>query len=158
MIGLGYDCHRLKLGKGLVIGGVFIQCEYEYISHSDGDVLLHSLCDALLGACGLGDIGEYFPDDDNRFKDMDSSYFVLEIMKILNEKNYQIVNIDCTVILEKPKLKQYKEQIKNNIAKLCNINPNQINIKAKTSEKMGFVGRLEGIEAFTICELKADNV
>lgn len=158
MVGLGYDCHKIIDGNGLFIGGVFIPCEYSFLAHSDGDVLLHSLCDALLGASGCGDIGEYFPDNDLKFKDKESSYFVKEVIKLLSAKKYKIVNIDCTLILERPKLSPYKNEIKDNIAKLCKLNPSQVNIKAKTSEKMGFVGRMEGIEAFTICELKETDV
>jgi len=154
MVGLGYDVHKLKEEESFILGGIEIDSEYGTVAHSDGDVLLHALCDALLGATGLGDIGELFPDTDMKYKDADSTLFVKEIMQLINEKGFELINIDATIVLEKPKLKPYKEKIKNKIAELCSISADRVNIKAKTSEKMGFVGRNEGVASFCICEIK----
>jgi 2-C-methyl-D-erythritol 2,4-cyclodiphosphate synthase len=152
MIGIGYDSHKLLPGLDLIIGGIKIDSELGVIAHSDGDVLLHALCDALLGAAGLGDIGEHFPDTDAKYKNADSSLFVNEVMKLIS--NFLIIiNIDAVIILEKPKLADYKALIKENVAKICGIETNKVNIKAKSNEKMGFIGRGEGISAMCICEL-----
>jgi 2-C-methyl-D-erythritol 2,4-cyclodiphosphate synthase len=154
MVGFGYDCHKLVPGNKLILAGIHVESEFATIAHSDGDVVLHALCDALLGAGGLGDIGEHFPDTDPKYKDSDSSIFVLEVLSMLEEKNLEIINIDITVILEKPKLKDYKLKMKENLASLCSIELERVNVKAKTSEKLGFAGRSEGVEAFVICEIK----
>ena len=153
MVGIGYDSHILAPGRNLIIGGIKIESEFGTIAHSDGDVLLHALCDALLGASCLGDIGEHFPDSDPKFKDADSSGFIKIIMQLINNKLYKLINIDATIILEKPKLHNYKKLIKENIAKLCGLPIERVNIKAKSNEKMGFIGRGEGIAAICICEL-----
>lgn len=157
MIGIGYDSHRLKKGHPLIIGGVHIESEFGAVSHSDGDALLHALCDALLGAAGLGDIGEHFPDNDTKYKDTESKHFVNVVVKMLKEKKYEIVNIDSSVILETPKLKAFKESIRKNIATLCKIPIERVNVKAKTNEKIGFIGRSEGIAAFCVCQLQKKN-
>ncbi len=154
MIGLGYDVHKLKEGESFILGGIEIDSDFGTLAHSDGDVLLHALCDALLGATGLGDIGELFPDTDMKYKDADSTVFVKEIMQMINKKGFELVNIDATIVLEKPKLKPYKEMIKKKIAGLCSIPAERVNIKAKTSEKMGFVGRSEGVVSYCICEVR----
>lgn len=154
MVGFGYDSHRLEAGQKLIIGGISIESELGTIAHSDGDALLHALCDALLGAAGEGDIGELFPDTNPIYKDADSGQFVREAVRRLSEKHLKIVNIDATVILERPKLSHYKPEIKQNVAELCSIKPEQVNIKAKTNEKMGFTGRSEGIAVYCICEIK----
>lgn len=154
MVGLGYDCHKLESGNKLILGGIRVECEFATIAHSDGDVVLHALVDAMLGASGQGDIGDHFPDSNANFKDADSSIFVLEVLGMLEEKRFKIVNIDITIILEKPKLKDYKPRIRENIASLCGLKSERINVKAKTSEKLGFAGRSEGVEAFVICEIQ----
>jgi len=154
MVGFGYDSHKLTAGRKLMLGGVLIDTEFGALAHSDGDTLLHALCDALLGAAGLGDIGEHFPDTDPQFKDADSKLFVKKIIDILDKKALRIVNVDTTILLEKPKLKDYKQVIRQSIADLCKIPFERVNIKAKTNEKMGFVGSSEGIAAFCICELQ----
>jgi len=154
MIGFGYDCHRLEKGKKLILGGVEISSESGSVAHSDGDVVLHSLCDAILGAAGLGDIGEHFPDSDKKYKNAPSRIFVKDIINLITNAGFLLVNVDITIILEKPKLSEYKEKMKNQIAALCNLPVERINIKAKTSEKMGFVGRSEGVESYCICEVK----
>lgn len=154
MVGFGYDCHKLELGRKLFLGGIQIQSEIGTIAHSDGDVVLHSLCDALLGATGLGDIGEHFPDNDSKYKDADSKEFVKQIMLLIKEKYYKLINVDITIVLEKPKLTEYKTLIQQSVASICDLELERVNIKAKSSEKMGFVGRGEGIESFCICEVE----
>jgi 2-C-methyl-D-erythritol 2,4-cyclodiphosphate synthase len=157
MIGFGYDCHKLKSGESLILGGIKIESEFGTLAHSDGDAVLHALCDALLGASGLGDIGEHFPDNDMQYKDKDSSYFVIETIKMVHDKKLKIINIDVTIILEKPKLKDYKFLMKEKIALLCGIPEARVNIKAKTSEKLGFAGRSEGVEVYCVCEISQDS-
>jgi 2-C-methyl-D-erythritol 2,4-cyclodiphosphate synthase len=158
MVGLGYDSHRFAPGESLIIGGVKIPSEFGTVAHSDGDALLHALIDSLLGAAALGDIGELFPDNDARYKNADSGQLTEEVVKIIYEKGYEIINIDATIVLEKPKLKEYKPKMKKRIAELCRIDESQVNIKAKTNEKLGFTGRSEGIACYSICQLerKAD--
>ena len=154
MIGFGYDSHRLAIGKLLVLGGIKIDSPLGTVAHSDGDALFHAVCDALLGAASLGDIGEHFPNTDPRYKNADSETFMREVMKLIFAKKLKIVNIDAVIILEEPKLSKYKHQIKNNIARICAITPEQINIKAKTNEKLGFVGKKEGVAIYCVCQLE----
>ncbi|TAL67685.1 MAG: 2-C-methyl-D-erythritol 2,4-cyclodiphosphate synthase [Bacteroidetes bacterium] len=154
MVGFGYDSHKLVDGKPLLLGGIRIESDKGALAHSDGDVVLHSLCDSMLGASGLGDIGELFPDDDIQYKGADSSIFVSEILKMLHERSLIVNNVDITILLEKPKLKSYKESIRNNISKLIKIPVERINIKAKTNEGMGFIGKMEGIACYCICEIQ----
>ncbi len=154
MIGFGYDSHRFGGEKKLIIGGIEVDSPFGIIAHSDGDALLHALVDALLGAMGKGDIGELFPDSDKQFENMDSANFVEHALQLVKDGGYNIINIDATVLLEKPKLSIYKHSIRNNIAKLCEIESDKVNIKAKTNEKMGFTGRSEGIAVFCICQIE----
>jgi 2-C-methyl-D-erythritol 2,4-cyclodiphosphate synthase len=154
MIGFGYDNHRLVEGESLILGGIKIESAIGTIAHSDGDALLHALCDALLGGAGLGDIGEHFPDTDPKYKDANSEKFVVDAMELIKAKNIEVENIDATILLETPKLKDYKLAIKRNIARMCDIHEDWVNIKAKTSEKMGFVGRSEGVVAYCVCQLR----
>jgi 2-C-methyl-D-erythritol 2,4-cyclodiphosphate synthase len=154
MIGLGYDCHKLEIGRKLFLGGVEIKSDTGAVAHSDGDVVLHSLCDALLGATGLGDIGEHFPDNNPEYKDADSREFVKQIISMINKKFFRLINVDITIILEKPRLTDYKGLIRKSVSDLCELEIDRVNIKAKSSEKMGFVGRGEGIESFCICEVE----
>jgi len=156
MIGFGYDSHRFSDKGKLYIGGIEIPADFGVIAHSDGDVLIHALIDALLGAAGLGDIGTLYPDTDAKYKDISSSVLLKETMNIINNR-YVILNIDATIVLEKPKLISYKEQIRTNIAKLCSIHEDRVNIKAKTNEKMGFVGRSEGIQCYVACQIDLIN-
>ncbi len=153
MVGFGYDIHKLEQGEKLILGGIKILSNKKITAHSDGDVLIHSIIDALLGAAGLGDIGEHFPDNDPKYKDIDSTK-LLEIVKqwIENKKLY-IVNIDATIVLETPKLSAYKNDIKNNLAKILNIQPAIINIKAKTNEQQDSIGSNNSIAAYSICQL-----
>lgn len=146
--GFGYDVHQLIEGRKMIIGGVEIPNDKGPLGHSDADVLLHAISDALLGAISLGDIGTHFPDTNPKYKDSDSKYFLKEIFEMILEKDYLIGNIDSTVVLEKPKLKNYIHEMKKVISEILEIDINDISIKATTSEKMGFVGTGEGIKAY----------
>ncbi len=146
-IGHGYDSHRLKDGEFIMIGGVKIQSKKSAVAHSDGDVLIHALCDALLGALGKGDMGLYF-DSSEKYKNMNSAFFLKEIIKMLNEQSFYIVNIDTTVVTEKPPISRHATEIKKNLSKIMEVDENLINIKSKSNDKLGYVGRHEGIEAY----------
>lgn len=151
-IGHGYDVHKFTTSKkNIVIGGIEIPYEFGLEAHSDGDVLIHALCDAILGALALGDIGRHFPDTDDSFKNTDSKFFLAEIKKMLDGQNHQLNNIDCTIVAQAPKMLPHIEDMKICLAKILDIEINQINIKATTTEKLGFVGRKEGIAAHAIC-------
>jgi 2-C-methyl-D-erythritol 2,4-cyclodiphosphate synthase len=152
-IGHGYDAHRLKEGRRLVIGGVEIPHEKGLDGHSDADVLLHAVIDALLGAAGLGDIGGMFPDSDPAFKDADSLLLLKSAFSKLKSNGFIIGNIDATVIAQAPKLKPFIEQMRLNIAAACETESVNVNVKATTEERMGFTGRLEGISAHAVCLL-----
>ena len=147
--GIGYDLHRLKAGNGLLVGGVTISEELMAEAHSDGDVLVHSLIDALLGAMGQPDIGELFPDSDPQFKGIASLQLLRQVKEIMANRHFEILNIDCIVILENPKLCPFKNEIKKNIAATLQIPQTDFNLKAKTKEKTGAVGRGEAIECFS---------
>ena len=149
-IGCGFDVHAFCAGDHLYIGGIKIPFDYGLQAHSDGDVLLHALCDALLGAAALGDIGSHFPDDDNRFKDMDSRSLLRQVCLMLADKHYRIVNIDATVIAQAPRLAPFVGKIKQSIAETLAISLDCVNIKATTTEAMGFIGRREGIAAHSV--------
>lgn len=155
MIGFGYDSHRFAESGKMIIGGIKIESDFGVIAHSDGDVLIHALIDSLFGAAGLGDIGEHYPDHDEKYKGVSSIELLEDCLEKIHSKILKIVNIDATIILEKPKLSHYKISIKNNIAKLCSISPEVVNIKAKTNEKMGFAGRSEGIVCMCVCQLES---
>lgn len=150
-IGHGYDVHRLVNDRKLIMGGVEIPFELGLLGHSDADVLLHAICDALLGAAALGDIGKHFPDNDNAYKNIDSKILLQKTVELLNQKGYKISNIDSTIVAQKPKLAQYIPQMRELIAKLCNIDVNGVNVKATTEENLGFTGALEGISAHAVC-------
>lgn len=154
MVGIGYDMHRLELGESLILGGVKFDTDYGTLAHSDGDVLIHSLIDAILGAIGKGDIGDYFPDTDPKWKNVDSTLLLKEVIKMVEEGKYYIVNIDLTIVCEKPKISPFKSQLRESVANLCKINPDRVNIKATTNEKRGFVGREEGIVVLSICQIE----
>lgn len=155
-VGFGFDVHRFITGNSVVLGGVTIPSEFAIEAHSDGDVLLHAICDAILGALGEGDIGDLFPDTDNTNKNRNSVEFLEEVLALMNSKGYSLCNIDCTIVAEKPKLMKYKSEIKNFLANYCNIPNDSVNIKATTNEKLGFVGRMEGIQAYSVCLLQKD--
>ncbi|WP_457641078.1 2-C-methyl-D-erythritol 2,4-cyclodiphosphate synthase [Persephonella sp.] len=153
-IGIGFDLHRLEEGRKLVIGGVEIPSDKGFKAHSDGDIFFHALTDALLGAVGYGDIGQLFPDIDDKWKNADSSIFLKEACKIIKEKNYSIVNIDSFIILEKPKLLLYREKIIENTAQILQIDKSRIFIKGKTYEKIGELGKGEAALAQVVVLLK----
>ena len=150
-IGHGYDAHRFAENRKLILGGVEIPFECGLLGHSDADVLLHAISDALLGAAALGDIGKLFPDTDDRFLGADSLLLLAEIVRVLEKNGYKIVNIDSTVIAQKPKLRGYIDTMRRNIAGACKIDVSQVSVKATTEEKLGFTGRLEGISAHSVC-------
>ena len=150
-IGHGYDVHRLCEDRKLILGGVEIPYELGLLGHSDADVLLHAIMDALLGAAALGDIGKLFPDNDNAFLNADSMKLLEKVCAVLNEKGYKIVNIDSTVIAQKPKLKDYILQMRERIAKTCNLDVDYVSVKATTEEGLGFTGSLQGISAHAVC-------
>lgn len=146
-VGQGFDVHKFEEGRPLIIGGVTIPHERGLAGHSDADVLLHTITDAALGAIGEGDIGRHFPDTDAAFKDADSAVLLEEIWKLVNERGYVLGNIDCTVIAERPKMSPHIETIQARVAQLLKADVSQVNVKATTSEKLGFTGREEGIAA-----------
>lgn len=150
-IGHGYDVHKFSQNRKCIIGGVEIPYELGLLGHSDADVLLHAICDALLGAAALGDIGKHFPDNDNAFLNIDSRILLRKTVELLKEKGYKIGNIDATVIAQKPKMAPYIDQMRQNIAEDCGIRLEQVNIKATTEEGLGFTGALEGISAHAVC-------
>lgn len=153
-IGHGYDVHRLVKGRQLILGGVDVPHTEGLLGHSDADVLVHAIMDSLLGAAALGDIGGLFPDTDPKYKDADSLKLLAEVCKAIDKKGYKIANIDATVIAQKPKLKPYIDQMRLNISRVCNIDVDQVNVKATTEEKLGFTGSLEGISAHSVCLLE----
>ncbi len=150
-IGHGYDVHKFAENRKLILGGVEIPYEYGLLGHSDADVLLHAISDALLGAAALGDIGKHFPDTDERYKGADSILLLKEVCNILLKNNFNIVNIDSTVIAQKPKLAVHIDQMRQNIADACGLDISCVSVKATTEEKLGFTGRLEGISAHAVC-------
>jgi 2-C-methyl-D-erythritol 2,4-cyclodiphosphate synthase len=146
-IGLGWDNHRLAKGRALILGGVRVPCEFGFDAHSDGDILLHAVTDALLGALALGDIGMHFPDTDPRWKDCDSGVFVRHAASLVRERGYRIGNVDATVILQRPKLGDLRAQIRASLAALLELDPAQVSVKFKTAEKVGPVGEGRSAEA-----------
>lgn len=146
-IGLGWDNHRLAEGRALVLGGVRIPCEFGFDAHSDGDILLHAVTDALLGALSLGDIGMHFPDTDPRWKDCDSGVFVRHAASLVRERGYRIGNVDATVILQRPKLGDLRAAIRSSLATLLELDPQCVSVKFKTAEKVGPVGEGRSAEA-----------
>ena len=150
-IGHGYDVHRLVEGRKLIIGGVEIPYEKGLLGHSDADVLLHAVTDALLGSAALGDIGCLFPDNDAKYEGADSLKLLAEVVKVLADKGFSIVNIDCTVIAQMPKMSPYIDGMRRNIAAACGISDEFVSVKATTEEGMGFTGAGEGIAAHAVC-------
>lgn len=144
-IGQGFDVHAFEEGRPLIIGGITIPHSKGLIGHSDADVLLHTVTDAALGAIGEGDIGHHFPDTDPAFKDADSAKLLSYIWEIVESKGYTLGNVDCTIMAQRPKLAPYIEQMRNRITELLHAEPSQVNVKATTTEKLGFTGREEGI-------------
>jgi 2-C-methyl-D-erythritol 2,4-cyclodiphosphate synthase len=150
-IGHGSDVHKLEDGKKFVIGGIEIDHYKGAVGHSDADVVIHVICDALLGALSLGDIGKHFPDTDNKYKGIDSKILLKKVMNLVSEKKYQISNVDVTILLQKPKLRNYIDSIRDSLSKIMEISISQISVKATTTEGLGFVGREEGVAAHCVC-------
>ena len=156
-VGFGFDVHQLQEGRKLVLGGVEIPHVKGALGHSDADVVIHALCDALLGAAGLKDIGYYFPDTDDAFKNIDSTILLARVIELLEERNYIVGNADISLVLEKPKIKPHIDLMKDRLAPILKISTEDISIKATTNEKLGYVGREEGVAAYAVVLIqKAD--
>ncbi|MBQ3073104.1 MAG: 2-C-methyl-D-erythritol 2,4-cyclodiphosphate synthase [Ruminococcus sp.] len=155
-IGHGYDVHRFKEGRRLILGGVEIPFELGLDGHSDADVLLHAISDALLGAAALGDIGKHFPDTDMTFKDADSMKLLEAVVNLLSDRGYRVGNVDATVIAQKPKLKDYIPLMRERIAETLSVDVDCVNVKATTEEKLGFTGNMEGMSAHAVCIITKD--
>lgn len=153
-IGYGYDVHQLADGRDLILGGVEIPYHKGLLGHSDADVLLHAVMDALLGAAALGDIGKHFPDTDKRYKDIESTKLLWDVVGMIKEAGYKISNIDATICTEEPKLAPFIDEMRENIAVACGLRQSAVSVKATTEEKLGFTGRLEGISATAVCLLE----
>jgi 2-C-methyl-D-erythritol 2,4-cyclodiphosphate synthase len=153
-IGFGYDSHRLVEGRKLILGGVEIPYEKGLLGHSDADALVHAICDAIIGAIGGGDIGKHFPDMDPAYSGISSLTLLSYVWGMMEETGFEVNNIDSTVILERPKLMAYTNEITNNVATALKISPDKVNVKAKTNEGMGFIGRGEGIAAFAVVTIR----
>jgi len=153
-IGFGYDVHRLVAGRKLILGGIEIPFELGLAGHSDADVLLHAITDALLGAAALGDIGSHFPDTDPAFKDADSAKLLEATVELIRENGFSVHNIDATVAAQAPKLRDHIDQMRERIAQLCAVPTGSVSVKATTTERLGFVGLGEGMEAYAVCTLE----
>ncbi len=154
LVGIGYDSHRLARGRRLVIGGVEIPYERGLDGHSDSDVLTHAIIDALLGAAGKGDIGQHFPDTDERWRDADSIALLEGVLEMIAADGLQLLNVDCTVIMEAPKLSPHREAIRGRLAEVLGLEAQRVNVKASTGEGMGFIGRGEGVAALAVASLQ----
>ena len=156
-IGHGYDVHATSPDRKLALGGVFIDCGFGLVGHSDADVLTHAVCDALIGAIGQGDIGKHFPDTDEKYKGIYSMLLLEEVKELLKKHSYSVSNIDATVIAQAPKLAPHIPMMKKNIASVLGISPSQVNVKATTEEHLGFTGSGEGIAAHAVCLVTKTN-
>ena len=154
--GMGYDVHRLVEGRKLILGGVEIPWEKGLLGHSDADVLLHAIADALLGAAALGDIGRHFPDTDERFKGADSMKLLAEVVRLVREKGYRVGNVDATIVAQAPKLAPHIEKMTENIARVLGVGKDQVNVKATTEERLGFTGSGEGMSAYAVAGIEKD--
>lgn len=155
-VGFGYDSHRLVEGRPLMLGGLHVPHHLGSLGHSDADVLLHALCDALLGAVALGDIGSHFPDTDPAYKGADSRKLLAAVVKLINDKGWNVGNVDCTVVLERPKLRPHIDGMRTVIAELLGVALDAVSVKATTNEKMGFAGREEGVCAYAVALLERE--
>jgi 2-C-methyl-D-erythritol 2,4-cyclodiphosphate synthase len=155
--GIGYDSHRLAPGRRLMIGGVHIPGELGLDGHSDSDVLAHAVIDALLGAAGLGDIGEHFPDTEERWRDADSMVLLEAVVAMVGERGLRVANVDCTVVMETPKLAPHREAIRERLAAALGLASERVNVKATTGERMGFIGRGEGVAALAVASLQGGD-
>jgi 2-C-methyl-D-erythritol 2,4-cyclodiphosphate synthase len=153
LTGIGYDSHRLAPGRALILGGVTIEHELGLSGHSDADVLTHAIIDALLGAAGMGDIGEHFPDSDERYRDADSIRLLADVVARLRAAGFEVVNVDATVVMERPRLGPYRAAIRTRIGATLGLEVERVNVKATTGEGMGFVGRREGVAALAVATL-----
>ncbi len=156
-IGNGYDVHAFTEGDFITLGGEKIPHTKALAAHSDGDVLIHALCDALLGALALGDIGHHFPDNDSKFENIDSRVLLRHVVSIIHKKGYQLVNCDCTVVAQNPKLAPYIIDMRNNLAKDLDVNLDAVSVKATTTEKLGFTGKSQGIASYAVALLEQVN-
>jgi 2-C-methyl-D-erythritol 2,4-cyclodiphosphate synthase len=154
LVGIGYDSHRLDDGRRLVIGGVELEHERGLAGHSDADVLAHAVIDALLGAAGMGDIGEHFPDTDERWRDADSMGLLEQVVASIRERGIDVVNVDCTLVMERPKLGRHRAAIRESLAATLAVDVQRVNVKASTGEGIGFVGRGEGVAALAVASLR----
>lgn len=150
-VGFGYDVHRLQEGRELWLGGIRIEHHLGLLGHSDADVLIHAICDAMLGAANMRDIGYHFPDTDQRYKGIDSKRLLAETTQLLKEKGWQVGNIDATICAERPKINPHVESMRETLAPLLGVDTDNISIKATTTEHLGFTGREEGISAYAVC-------
>tara|TARA_B100001564_G_scaffold12152_1_gene9779 strand:- start:3032 stop:3520 length:489 start_codon:yes stop_codon:yes gene_type:complete len=157
-IGFGFDIHQLREGLDFWLGGIKIPYEKGSYGHSDADVLIHAICDALLGAANLGDIGKHFPDSDPRFKNIDSKVLLKEVDSLLKKNGYSINNIDSTICLQEPKIEKYINKIQKTLSHCISLEQENISIKATTSEKLGFIGKKEGVSAYAVVLIKKNNV
>jgi 2-C-methyl-D-erythritol 2,4-cyclodiphosphate synthase len=152
--GMGYDVHKLVEGRKLILGGVEVPHTLGLLGHSDADVLLHAVSDALLGAAALGDIGRHFPDTDPKYKGADSMKLLAHVVELIKAKGYKVGNVDATIVAQRPKLKDYIGQMNENIARVLEVEPDQVNVKATTEEKLGFTGTEQGISAYAVAGLE----
>ncbi|MDJ0816707.1 MAG: 2-C-methyl-D-erythritol 2,4-cyclodiphosphate synthase [Desulfobacterales bacterium] len=157
-VGIGYDVHKLVAGRPLILGGIVIPFEKGLLGHSDADVLVHAICDALLGAAGIGDVGLHFPDTDPKFKDVASLKLLAATSDMIRGDRFAVVNIDATIFAEAPKIEPYRQDMRQNLARTLEIDPGCINIKATTTEGLGYVGRGEGIAAMSVVLLNQNEV
>ncbi len=153
-VGLGYDAHAFVAGRPLFLGGLRIAHEFGLLGHSDGDVLLHAISDAILGAAGAGDIGEHFPNTDKGIEGIESSRILARSVELARVGGYEIVNVDAVIVCEAPKIRQYREEMRASIARIMAVDATRVSVKGKTTEGMGFTGRREGIESFAVCLLE----
>jgi 2-C-methyl-D-erythritol 2,4-cyclodiphosphate synthase len=157
-VGIGYDVHRLVAGRALILGGTAIPFKKGLLGHSDADVLVHAVCDALLGAAGMGDIGLHFPDSDPKFKDISSLKLLAAVAELIRGDQFAVANIDVTLFAEAPKIGSYRERMRQNLAGTLSIEPSRVNIKATTTEGLGYIGRGDGIAAMSVVLLKQNEV
>ena len=155
-IGFGYDIHALAPGRALVLGGVEIPSDRGLLGHSDADVLLHAICDALLGAAALGDIGSHFPDDDERFRDAPSTMFLKEVSRLIRARGYTVVNLDATLVLEAPRIAPYVPRMRETIAGVLGLETGRVSVKATTHERLGSLGKGEGCAAYAVALIQSD--
>ncbi len=159
-VGNGIDFHRLEVNpnRSLILGGYIIESEFALVGHSDADIVIHAISDAILGALALGDIGEYFPDTDPKWKNMDSKKILQKCLELMEQKGFRLVNVDSTILAERPKISPHKSQIRLSLSQILNLSIENISIKATTTEKMGFIGRQEGIGVFSTVLLVSNEL